>query len=72
MSFDPENGSINIIYITKKLREDLYEAKKQRLCIWSSCILKEIMIRSGFNLTERFLTETNTFIDVYKLIKSSK
>ena len=67
LSYDPEKGCVCILIITKKVREDLYEAEKHCYYLWSPWILEEIMTKNGFKKIERHFLKNNTYIDIYQL-----
>jgi SAM-dependent methyltransferase len=65
--YDPENGCVSILIISKKIRDDLYEAERHCYHLWTPWILENVMDKSGFVKIERNYINNNTFIDIYKL-----
>ncbi|MHA1616313.1 MAG: class I SAM-dependent methyltransferase [Candidatus Njordarchaeales archaeon] len=71
-SYDPENGRLRIIIITKELEEDKYEAEEIGVYIWAPWILEQTLSLLGFEklLRERFCNKI--YLDIYTKRKFAK
>ncbi len=65
-SYDLEKGAINIMVIERELREDLYEAERFSIYIWSPWILENIMKDNGYKLEVREYLPNCGILDIYK------
>jgi len=65
-TYDSHEGSINITIIEKKLRDDLYEAERFKLYIWTPWILDYILENLGFTNIVRDYLPRNAYLDIYR------
>ncbi|MGQ4891027.1 MAG: class I SAM-dependent methyltransferase [Candidatus Njordarchaeia archaeon] len=68
VSYNPFEGSVNILKVKRMIRNDFFEAERHSLYIWSPWLLRYVMEKNGFKKVEGLLTGFNIYIEIFQLI----